>query len=50
MTGWSAFATEFIQYALKVLILGATIVGAVFAGIGIRKTVNKKKEKETPVE
>ena len=50
MTGWSAFATEFIQYVLKALILGATIVGAVFAGIGIRMTVNKKKEKETSVE
>lgn len=50
MTGWDAFLTEFVQYAVKALILGGTIVGAVFAGIGIRKSVNKKKEKETRAE
>ncbi len=50
MTGWEAFFAEFVQYVVKAIILGGTIVGAVFAGIGIKKAVNKKKEKETSAE
>lgn len=45
MTGWGAFGAELIQYLIKAVVLGAVIVAAVFAGSGIRKAVNKKKEK-----
>lgn len=43
MTGWDLLLTELVQYVFKAVVLGGTIVGAIFAGIGIRKTVNKKK-------
>jgi hypothetical protein len=43
MTGWQAFGTEFVQYLIKAVVLGITIVAAVFAGAGIHKAVDKKK-------
>lgn len=49
MAGWDLFATELVQYLVKAIVLSATIVAAVFAGIGIRKAVNKKKEKQDTV-
>lgn len=46
MEGLDLFATELVQYLFKILILGATIVAAVFTGIGIRKAINKKKQQQ----
>ncbi len=46
MAGWDLFATELVQYLVKAIVLLAVMVGAIFAGIGIRKAVNKKKENQ----
>ncbi|MCM1494380.1 MAG: hypothetical protein NC089_01110 [Bacteroides sp.] len=46
MAGWDLFATEMVQYLVKAVVLGAIIVAAIFAGAGIRKAVNKKKENQ----
>ncbi|MDE7367381.1 MAG: hypothetical protein K2N24_08510 [Lachnospiraceae bacterium] len=46
MTGWDLFATELVQYSVKAVVLGAIIVAAIFAGVGIRKAVIKKKENQ----
>ncbi len=43
MEGLDLFLTELGQYGFKAIVLSLTIVAAVFAGIGIRKIVNKKK-------
>ena len=51
MEGFDLFLTELGQYGFKAIVLSLTIVAAVFAGIGIRKIVNKKKaEKEASVQ
>lgn len=46
MAGWDLLAAELVQYLVKAIVLLAVMVGAIFAGIGIRKTVNKKKENQ----
>lgn len=51
MEGFDLFLTELGQYGFKAIVLSLTIVAAIFAGIGIRKIVNKKKaEKEASVQ
>lgn len=39
-----AFFNQFLSYLLVYVIFGACIVGAVFAGIAVRKNKNKKEE------
>lgn len=46
MTGFDLFTAELLQYLIKAVMLLAVIVAAVFTGVGIRKAVNKKKEKQ----
>ena len=46
MTGFDLFTAELLQYLIKAVVLLAVIVAAVFTGVGIRKAVNKKKEKQ----
>lgn len=48
--GWGAFGAELLQYVIKAVVLLAAIVGAVFAGAGIRKAVDKKKQEKETVE
>lgn len=46
MAGWDLFATELVQYLVKAVVLGAILIAGIFAGVGIRKAVNKKKENQ----
>ena len=46
MEGMDLFLTELVQYSVKAVALLAIMVAAIFAGIGIRKMVNKKKENQ----
>ncbi|MBQ8147783.1 MAG: hypothetical protein IJ040_03225 [Lachnospiraceae bacterium] len=50
MEGLDLFLTELVQYSVKAVVLLAVIVVAVFAGVGVRKLVNKKKEKQESAE
>ena len=38
------FVNQFLSYLLVYVVFGACIVGAVFAGIAVRKNKNKKEE------
>ena len=40
------FLNELAEYSVKAVLLLAVIVAGVFAGIAIRKAVNKKKENQ----
>lgn len=46
MAGWELLTTELVQYSVKAVVLGAIIIAGIFAGVGIRKAVNKKKENQ----
>ncbi len=46
MEGMDLFLNELVQYSVKAVSLLAVIVAGVFAGIAIRKAVNKKKENQ----
>lgn len=46
MAGWDLFATELVQYLVKAVALGVILIAGIFAGVGIRKAVNKKKENQ----
>lgn len=50
MEGLDLFLTELVQYSVKAVVLLAVIVVAVFAGVGVRKLVNKMKEKQKSAE
>lgn len=49
MAGWDLFAAELVQYAVKAIVLLIIMIAGIFAGIGIRKAVKKKKEKQDTV-
>lgn len=49
MTGLDLFTAELVQYLIKAVVLLIVIVAAVFAGVGIRKAVSKKKDNQETV-